>query len=153
MSISSVNFAGAANFQDRIRQPQAFTRPDTALASTGINNGDEEKSSTGKTIAKVVAAAALTAGALGAGKKYGVFNKGESEKLNKVKDVLGGWGQKVLDATDYVINKAKAAKNWVVEKFSSKKPDAPDAKPAETPQLNAGTKPAEPQTPGDNVNP
>ena len=126
MSISPINFAGAGSFQDKIRQPQAYTRPDTALASTGINNGNEEKSSTGKKVAAVVGTAALTAAALGAGKKYGVFNHGESEKLNKVKDVLGGWGQKVLDAADWVLAKAKSAKDWVVEKFSSKKPEAGD---------------------------
>lgn len=113
MSISSVNFGAAADFQSKIRQPQTFKRPDSTIASTGINNENEENSSIGKKVAIGLGTAAVVAGALGAGKHYGVFKKGENEKLNTVKEYLGKAGQKVLDAKDWVVNKAKALKEKV----------------------------------------
>ncbi len=119
MLVSSVNFAGAAgtSFQDKLKQPQAFVRPDAPMASTGINNDDEGKSKWGKRAAIALGTAAVAAAGLGLGKKYNVFAPGENVKLNTVKEYLDKGGEKVLDAVGWTLNKLKSAKDTVVGFF------------------------------------
>ncbi len=119
MLVSPVNFSGAAatNFQDKIKQPQAYVRQDAPMASTQLN-AEEEKSSIGKIAAGVLGAAALVAVGLGVGKKCNAFDPGRNQTFNKVKEYLDVGGEHVLNAAGMVLNKLNSAKDAVVGFFS-----------------------------------
>ena len=121
MLVSPIKFAGTTgtSFQDKIRQPQTFVRSEAPIASTGINDDEEEKSNIGKKAAIALGTVALVAAGLGAGKKYNVFAPGENTRLNTVKEYLDKAGEHVLNAVGWASKKFSDAKNSVNNFFKS----------------------------------
>ncbi len=100
--INSVSFrstAATSSFQERLAKPQAYTKADTPVAASGLNNEKEKKSSTGKKIAGlVVFAAAVAAGlALGKGKIGALKDKVNNETLKKCIGALETAGGKIAE--------------------------------------------------------
>lgn len=122
--ISSVSFAGTQptmSFEDKIKQPQAFTAQETPKAASNIKDkGDKKKGSLPKTIAKVLVAALAVAGGLAAISKTGVLkvNPESTGLVNSIKkgiNTAGGFiADKAFALKDKIIPAAQEGMNQVV---------------------------------------
>ncbi len=120
VSFSSAATAAPTNFQERIKQPQAYTKPDSAAAS-GLKGGEEK--STGSKIVKVLIGATVVAAALALGSKAGVFKvkEGGNKIVNSAKGYLDRAG-------NFILQKATAFKNLFKQNSKSKLPEDIPAK-------------------------
>ncbi len=116
--INSVSFrsAAATSFQERLAQPQAYTKAETPVAASGLEGKKENKGSTGKKVlGTVVLAGAIAAGlAIGKGKIGGLKDKVNNETLKKCLSGLETAGIKIAE-------KAGQLKEFVLAKLPKTK--------------------------------
>lgn len=113
--INPVSFrstAAATSFQERLAQPQAYTKAETPVAASGLDGAKETKGSAGKKVlGTVVLAGAIAAGlALGKGKIGGLKDKVNNETLKKC---IGG----LETAGTVIAEKAGQLKQMVLSKI------------------------------------
>lgn len=106
--VGGISFRGSSltSAKDILNQPQKYTTPQAPAQQAEVAVPSKKKGGVGKTILKIAAGVAVAAGALAAGKHFGVFDKvinklgteGAKGYISKGAEYLNQGGEAIINA-------------------------------------------------------